>query len=151
MNLNTIKTYVKENNIVAEFIEHGDINAKRSSSAVIATGHSIEDIIKVLLVKDENETMAFCILQGNRKIIWSQLETLKKPRLASIDEIKSLLSTEPGGIAPIALPTDIIKFVDINIVKRDSVIGSAGTPYVGIKLSPTVIVKQNKVIIKDIC
>ena len=70
--------------------------------------------------------------------------------MASPAQVKEFLDGEIGGLAPIALPDGIKKFVDKGILELNFAFGSGGSRYTSIKLNPKIIVDQPNCIIADI-
>jgi len=58
--------------------------------------------------------------------------------------------TKPGGTPPICLPENIPVFVDKEVMKQVFVIGSAGSEFVGIKISPNDILKYSNARVVDV-
>jgi len=146
-----VKKFILENDIKATIIEH-ERSGLTSEDAAKATGVSIENIIKTLLFMDKKKQPAVVICLGNDRVDSKKLSAfgLKKPRLAKPEELKQILETKPGETPPIYLPKDIPKFIDKEVMKREIVLGSAGSEFVGIKISPKDIVKFSNVKIVDI-
>jgi len=150
MNPQTIKQYIKNKNLDVEFFEHRDIDALTTNGAVLATGAKPENILKVLLFIDNGGNKAIAVIQGSRKVDTKKIPGLKKPDLASPDQVKKFLNGQIGGLAPIALPDGIKKIIDKGILELDFVYGSGGSRYTSIKLNPKIILEQPNCMIMDI-
>lgn len=138
-----VKQFIEQNSIQAEIIEH-EQSGLTSESAAKATGVKIEQIIKTLLFIGEKKNQVIVICQGNKRVDTkklSEISGLKKPRLANPQELKEILGTQPGGTPPIGLPENMPIFIDTEVMKQQFVIGSAGTEFIGLKISPSDIVK----------
>ena len=147
-----VKKFISNNNIQASIIEH-EQSGLTSEDAAKATGVPTENIIKTLLFIDKKKQPTIVICLGSDRIDQKKLsETsgFKKPRLARPEELKQILETEPGGTPPLRLPEDIPKFIDKEVMKKEFVVGSAGSEFVGIKISPKDIVKFSNFKIVDI-
>ena len=142
MNPDAVKKYVKEHGIPAEFSEHPEVDALTTGGAAIATGAKIENIVKVLLFVDKQGNKAITIIQGNKKVNGKKIPNLRKPDLATPEQVKSFLNGEIGGISPIALPGDLIKYVDEEVMKQDFIYGSGGSRFTSVKIQPKFILEQ---------
>lgn len=150
MNPKQIRQYIKENHLDVEFWEHPNIDALKTEGAAKATGAGQEHILKVLLFIDKRGDQVVTIAQGNKKVDTKKILELKKPDLATPEQVKKVLDAEIGGIAPIALPEAIKKFVDKGVLEMDYVYGSGGSRFASIKLSPKVILRQPKCVVANI-
>ncbi|MBI2971073.1 MAG: YbaK/EbsC family protein [Candidatus Aenigmarchaeota archaeon] len=150
MDVETIRNYIREHTIHAEIIEHAASGLK-SSDASKALGIDTAHIIKTLLFIGKN-TRAVVVCLGSSMVNIKKLEQLgvKKPRLATAEELKEILGTAPGGTPPIALPADIPKFIDKKVMEQQFVVGSAGSEFAGLKIDPKDILKVSDYKIVDI-
>ena len=151
--LNEVKQFIQQNNIQAEIIERPGRSGITSESAAEVTGVKIQQIIKTLLFIGKKKNLAIVICQGNKRIDTkklSEISGVKKPRMARPEELAEILGTVPGGTPPICLPENIPVFVDKGVMQQEFVVGSAGSEFVGIKLSPSDIVKFTKAKIVDV-
>ncbi len=146
MDVESVKRFVKENGIEAEFIEHGSSDGLTSAGAAAATGADISNIIKVLCFV-EGEKKSLVIIQGSKRVNGRAIPGMKKPRMASADELKKLFGAEPGGVAAIGLPDEIPKVVDEGVARLPFVIGSGGSRFVGLKIKPGVIAAQPNTVV----
>ena len=143
MKLKIIKNYIEENSIDAKLIEHqGDGLTSENAAKVHNT--NLNQIVKVLLFIDKKKNKAIIIAQGDKRINTKLIPGLKKPRIASIDELNEFLDCEPGGVPPICLPDEIPKFIDENLQTVDEVIGSGGSRFTGLKIKVKEIINHNK-------
>ncbi len=142
MAVEDVKKFVQENRITAEFIEHHDSDGLTSEGAAAAVNVPLNHIIKVLCFVDGKGNRCFVIIQGSKKVDDKKIPGLKKPRMANAAELKEWFGFEPGCIAPINLPENIPKFIDAGIRDLQFVVGSAGSRFVGLKISPEYIIGQ---------
>lgn len=150
MNPQTVKQYIKNRGLDVGFFEHQDFDALTTNGAVLATGAKPENVLKVLLFIDRFGNKAITIIQGSKKVDTKKIPGLKKPDLATPDQVKKFLKGQIGGLAPIALPNEIKKFIDKGILKLNFVYGSGGSRYTSIKLNPQIITDQPNCEIADI-
>jgi len=150
MNPDTVKKYIKQHSIPAKFSEHPKVNALTTDGAIIATGSKAEGIVKVLLFVDKQQNMALTIIQGNKKVDGKKIPNLKRPDLASPEQVKTFLNGEIGGIAPIALPNNITKYVDEGVMEQEFIYGSGGSRFTSIKIQPKFILEQDNCIVVNL-
>ncbi len=136
-----------------EILPHISMNGTRSTDASQALEVDIDRIIKVLIGKTRKKTFFCAILLGHQHFNKDKLKQIlnaKVDRLAQKKEIEELTGFSPGGVPPIGLP-EIPCVIDSAVMEKDFVVGSAGSPYYGLKVSPQVIVNMShNVIIADI-
>ncbi len=149
MNVETTRNFVKAHNVLAEFIEHPSADGLTSEGAATAAGVPLSLVIKALCFV-EGKKKCFVIIQGNKKVDTKKIPGLKKPRLATPSELSGWFDAEPGGIPPVGLPADVPKIVDEGILSQQFVVGSAGSRFVGLKISPKTIAEQPNTTILDV-
>jgi len=66
---------------------------------------------------------------------------LKRPRLARHDEILSVLGYELGSISSFAFHGIMPCYIDRALISLDWVVGSAGSEYICVRLSPRDLVR----------
>jgi Cys-tRNA(Pro)/Cys-tRNA(Cys) deacylase len=133
-----IKNLIKEKNIDVEIIEH-EKSGLTSQDAANATGIPIENIVKTLLFIDKKKKPVVVICLGNDYIDskkLSEIAEIKKPKIATPEELKEILGTIPGGNPPIGIPQKIPVFIDKKVLNKDFVLGSAGSEFTGLKIKP---------------
>ncbi len=148
MNLIDTKKFLEKNNIPFELINHSD-SGLTSVQASNATNTPIQNIIKCLCFVEKNKK-CFVIIQGDKKVNVKKIPLMKKPRLAFKEELLNWFNAEPGAIPPINLPKEIPKYIDSSVLKLDFVIGSAGSKFLGLKINPKYLVKQENVLVLDL-
>lgn len=142
MNLAAVEKFINDRGILAEVHRHPQEDGLTSQQAAAAHRVPVEQIVKTLIFVGKKGNKAAVIIQGHRQVDIKKIPGLKKPRLARPEELAEWLGAIPGGVAPIALPDDLPKFVDEGVTKLASVIGSAGDRFAGVKLSPKYIIDQ---------
>ena len=141
MNTQTVRKFIKEHNIDAEIIEH-EASGLTSKNASDVHGIGLDKIVKTLLFVGKNNENVVVICLGKDRVDIKKIG-LKKSHLATKEELSEILKSEPGGVPPIALPENIKKFLDKNVIGKDFVIGSAGSEFTGLKISPKDILKYS--------
>jgi len=122
----------------------GSINLDYVKEAVRNIGEHMGDKWSVIVVKST-------VLPGTTEgVVIPMLEKItgKKVTLARAKDIKKM-GFEFGGIPCIG--SDLKMIVDQKVLKEEYVFGSAGSPYVGIKIKTKDLVKLNSAEVFDIC
>ncbi len=133
---------MKELGIEGEVIEHQS-SGKSSIEASEALGVPLNRILKSLVFTEKGRYI-FVITTGDRRVSMKKLRSfsgMKRPRLATPEEVSSILGYEPGGVPPFAFHGIMPCYIEKAILVLDWVIGSAGSEYAGIKLEPHDLVK----------
>ncbi|MBS7627466.1 hypothetical protein KEJ36_01360 [Candidatus Bathyarchaeota archaeon] len=141
------KQLIERHGIDAQILEHKDWG-KESQTVAKALGVPVANILKALLCFSDGEPLLAMIL-GDDRLELGKLEMLLHAdvRLGRAKELKSLGFTV-GGIP--AIGSGLRTFVDTKVLQKEFVIGSAGSPYVGIRLKPSDLVKLNGAIVADL-
>ncbi len=150
MSVDEVRKFVQENKIDAEFIEHHDSDGLTSEGAAAAVNVPLSQIIKVLCFVDGKGNKCFVIIQGSKKVDDKKIPGLKKPRMANGEELNAWFGLEPGCVPPINLPAETQKYVDVGILELPFVVGSAGSRFIGIKIKPEYILKQENAHVADL-
>jgi prolyl-tRNA editing enzyme YbaK/EbsC (Cys-tRNA(Pro) deacylase) len=142
------KMIIEKEKIEAEIKEHKKWG-KESETISKIFGIALKNVIKALLVFLD-ETPSLIVLQGNKLLDLKKLERITgtKVTLARVRDIKKL-GFQFGGIPCIGSGLKMI--VDRKILDEEFVVGSAGSPYVGIKIKPKDLVRLNSAEVFDIC
>ncbi len=143
---------LKKLNIDAEVIEHSKVDGTRSNIIADYLNVPLNCIIKCLILKSKDNRYAEAIILGSQKLDIKKitlLSGLKKLSLASPDNIKELTGYDIGGIPPIALINKFPIYIDEKVFEKKYIIGSAGSPYYGLKFAP-IILKKFDIIIANI-
>nr|MDO8111169.1 YbaK/EbsC family protein [Candidatus Sigynarchaeota archaeon] len=125
--------------IKGEIIEHPGVDGSHSEDSARALGVNIGTVINCLILVSQNGSPVAAIVGGNQRLDVKKLEdvtSLKKLSFASAAVIEQLTGFKAGGIPPIAVLGKMPAFIDMALLSKDFVIGSAGTPRAGLKLSP---------------
>ena len=142
------KKIIDKEKIEAEIKEH-ELWGKESEKVSEIFDIELKNVIKSLLVFLD-ETPSLVVLQGDKLLDLKKLEkiTRKKVALARVKNIKKL-GFEFGGIPCIG--SELKMIVDRKVLDEETVIGSAGSPYVGIKIKSKDLVRLNSAEVFDIC
>ncbi|MFX0205823.1 MAG: aminoacyl-tRNA deacylase [Candidatus Hodarchaeota archaeon] len=136
-----------------DILPHITMNGTKSTDASQALEVNIDQILKVLIGKTRKKTFFCAILLGNQQFRKDKLKKIlntRVDRLAQKKEIEELIGFSPGSVPPVGLP-EIPCIIDSEVMKKDFIIGSAGSPYYGLKLTPQILVDMNhNVTIADI-
>lgn len=139
---------VEREGIDAEIREH-ERWGKRSEVIAELFDMPLKHVIKSLLVfLDDAPSLA--VLPGDTRLDLEKIEKKigKKSKLARAKDIKEL-GFAFGGIPCIGSGLPVI--VDEKILSEERVVGSAGSPYVGIDIRPKDLVRLNDAEVLDIC
>lgn len=132
--------------IKGEIIEHPDINGTHSEFIAEKLDLPLENIIKCLILKSKKGNLLSVIILGNQRVDLKKLEKIsqmKKFTLASENLVKESTGYPIGGVPPIAVINKMPVIVDKAVIKKEFVLGSAGTPYHGLKIDPKIFTKFN--------
>ncbi len=142
------KTLIRKKGIDAEVREHEEWG-KESEKVAEIFDVPLKHVIKSLLVFLD-DTPCLTVLQGNTRLDTKKVEEItgKKVKMARAKDIKEL-GFEFGGIP--CLGSDLPMIVDKNVMEAEFVVGSAGSPYVGIKIRPMDLVTLNDAEVAHIC
>jgi prolyl-tRNA editing enzyme YbaK/EbsC (Cys-tRNA(Pro) deacylase) len=142
------KKIIEREKIEAEIKKH-KLWGKESEKVSEIFGIALKNVIKSILVFLD-EIPFLIVLQGDRLLDLKELEKItgKKVTLARARDIKKM-GFEFGGIPCIGSTLKMI--VDQKVLNEEYVVGSAGSPYVGIKIKPKDLVKLNSAEVFDIC
>jgi prolyl-tRNA editing enzyme YbaK/EbsC (Cys-tRNA(Pro) deacylase) len=135
--------------IKGEIINHPEIDGTHSEVIAKALNVPLECIIKCMILKSKNGKLIAAIIQGNQKIDMKKIEhvsQLKKFSLASKDTVKDSTGFDIGGVPPVAVIDIMPAFVDSEVLNKKFLIGSAGTPYHGLKFNPSLFKNFNYII-----
>jgi len=121
-----------------EIIHHQGRSGRTTRDAEYALGVPGKLILKVLLFKSRERHVA-AIVTGDKRVDVKNLERLSGIgglRLAKPEDIKRFTGFSVGGVPPFIFKNLCPVFVDEEVMKREYVIGSAGSEYIGVKFSP---------------
>jgi len=140
------KIIMSELGIKGEIIEHPNIDGTHSEVIAEALNLPIDNIIKCLILKSKKGNLIAAIILGNQRLDLKKIEEIsqmKKFTFASEKIIKESTGYSIGGVPPVAVINKMPVFVDKNVIKKEFILGSAGTPYHGLKIDPKILKKFN--------
>jgi len=134
-----VSTLLKDLRFNGEIFYHEQAGTS-TEEAVRATGLDSQQIIKCLLLKSKNNQYLGAIVIGRDRVDFRVIEHLsgyKDLRMASIEEVISQLGFEIGGVpAIIFFAKNIITYIDTKVLLLNSVVGSGGSPFYGMRFNP---------------
>ena len=143
-NITRTKALLEKLSISAEIIAHPHIDGTHSEDVMKALNISLNNIIKCLILQSKKGNLVATIILGNQRLDFKKLEILsgeKKFRLAPPELVKNITQFDIGGVPPIAVSGHMPVFIDPEVLKQETIVGSAGTPFHGLKLSPKELLK----------
>jgi len=141
-----IKTLMNELGVKGEIINHPEVDGTHSDDIANALNIPIDNIIKCLILKSKKKNLVAAIILGNQRLSMEKLEKIsgyKKFSFASRELIERSIGYQIGGVPPIAVYKIMPVFVDSAVFLKSFVIGSAGTPFAGLKIAPKIFNKLN--------
>ncbi|TFG26133.1 MAG: YbaK/EbsC family protein [Promethearchaeota archaeon] len=138
--------------IEGEIIKHPETDGTHSEVIAKALNIPLDHIIKCLILRSKRGKLVSAIILGNQSLDFKKLEEIshmKKFSLASKKLVQEKIGFPIGGVPPIAAIDKIPIFVDEKVMSKNFIIGSAGTPFHGLKLIPSIFKKFN-ITISDI-
>ncbi|MEA1993453.1 MAG: YbaK/EbsC family protein [Euryarchaeota archaeon] len=142
------KKIIEKKGIDAEIREHKKWG-KESEKVAEIFEIPLENVIKSLLIFLD-ETPYLAVVQGDKRLDLKKIEKItgKKTVLARVSDIKEL-GFEFGGIPCIG--SELRMIVDQRVMDEEYIVGSAGSPYTGIKITPEDLVRLNNAEVLSIC
>jgi len=146
--IESIRKLIEDGCLNAELVWHRDKAVLSVDDAVQVHHVGPENIMKCLCFIDKKGRVAGVIASSEVKINMKKLEetaVLKKPRLMLPDELKTRFNKEPGEIDPLALAEKVnLLFIDSSLLSKGFLIGSAGSKYCGLRITPDELLRVTK-------
>jgi len=143
-----IRKMIREGRLSGELVWHGDRAVLSVDDAVQVHHVGPEKIMKCLCFIDKKGRIAGVIASSEVKIDMKKLEEaagLRKPRLMLPDELKTRFNKGPGEIDPLALAEKVnLLFIDRSLLGKEFLIGSAGSKYCGLRITPEELLRVTK-------
>lgn len=144
--------FVKMNNMDAKLIAHPDHPITNLQSHLDLYSGSADNVLKCLCFVSRGRPLVV-IASGEVRISMKKLQRtahFKEVRMARRDELQDLFGRLPGGVDALTVPPDIPVFIDEKLLEKEWVVGSAGSPCVGLKLAPSEITKFSHGTVVDV-
>ncbi len=145
-----VKQIIKEAEVDARIIWHKEWG-KETETAARVLGTKLDNIIKCLIFLDVRDEPIMAIVTGDKRVNFTKLEQASGKvglRFAKAKEIERVTGHPIGGVPPFGL--NVPTFVDTEVLTKDKVYGSAGSPYAGLEIRPKDLVKLAKAEVVDI-
>ena len=141
------KSLISEHSLDAEIIEH-EWWGKDSSKVSEALGVPLKNVIKGLVCFYDNNPV-LTVICGDDRLDLEKISRILRAnvRLGRAKDLKAI-GFQIGGVP--AIGSGLKTIVDKKVLERGFIIGSAGSPYVGIKMKPPDLIKINNAIVDDI-
>jgi len=146
--IESIQKMIRDGRLSAELVWHRDKVVLSVDDAVQVHHADPENIMKCLCFIDKKGRVAGVIASSEVKINMKKLKEaagLRKPRLMVPEELKTKFNKEPGEIDPLTLAEKVdLLFIDNGLLSKEFVIGSAGSKYCGLKITPEELLRVTK-------
>lgn len=141
------KDLIKRHSLDAEIIEH-KWWGKESEGVSEKLGVPLKNVIKGLVcIFGRNFVLA--MICGDDRLNLDKLSKMlgTEAKLARAKDLEAI-GFEVGGVP--AIGSRLKTVVDKKVLERDFIIGSAGSPYAGIRMRPSDLVRLNDALVDDI-
>ena len=146
--IESIRKLIEDSCLDAELVWHKDKAVLSVDDAVQVHHVAPENIMKCLCFIDKKGRIAGVIASSEVKIDMKKLEEaagLRKPRLMLPHELKSRFNKEPGEIDPLTLAEKVdLLFIESSLLSKAFAIGSAGSKYCGLRITPEELLRATK-------
>jgi len=151
LHLKKTKEILERYGIHAKFIGHPSIDGSTYIDVAKGFGIPPDHILKCLFLisKTSPKSSMAVILLASDQLDLKRLEMISgmnQLSLASNERLKELTSYDAGGVPPFAMIGIMPVYVDGNVLKKKSVIGSGGTPHYGLKFDPKIFLRLNYIV-----
>ncbi len=122
MSTKKFKDYLDKNNLDIEILQSSE-KTHTAQQAAQVHNVSVENIVKSILVKIDNEFVLF-LVPGNKRIdLKAKNCTIAKP-----EEVKNITGYSIGGVPPFGHKQKIKTFVEKGFNKKEKLLAAAGSP-----------------------
>ena len=150
--IESIQEMIREGRLSGELIWHREKAVLSVDDAVQVHHVGPEKIMKCLCFIDKKGRVAGVIASSEVKVDMKKLQDatgLRKPRLMLPDELKARFNKEPGEIDPLTLAEKVdLLFIDSSLLSKGFVIGSGGSKYCGVRITPEELLRVTKAKVK---
>ncbi len=151
-NIRRVEEMIREYKLDAEIVRCPEKAITSLQTHLETFGGTPEQVLKCLCLVSKRRPL-IVIASGEIRIDMKKLgkvSHMKDIRMARKEELGDLFGRIPGGIDPLTIPKDMPLFADKKLFEKEWVLGSAGSPYAGLKISPKEILKIQNPIIEDL-
>jgi prolyl-tRNA editing enzyme YbaK/EbsC (Cys-tRNA(Pro) deacylase) len=146
--IESIQKMIREARLSGELIWHTEKAVLSVDDAVQVHHVGPENIMKCLCFIDKKVRVAGVIASSEVKVDMKKLQNatgLRKPRPMLPDELKARFNKELGEIDPLTLAEKVdLLFIDSSLLSKGFVIGSAGSKYCGVTITPEELLRVTK-------
>lgn len=144
-NVRRVLGLIREKGLQAEIFVHPKTAVTKLQILLdLYEGTGADRALKCLCMVSKGRPLVV-MASGEVKIDMTKLSKashLKDIRMAGPGELRDLFGRPPGGVDPITISEKVqIIFADKKLFEKSWVIGSAGSPYAGMKIAPNEITK----------
>ena len=133
------KKILEDLNVEGEIIDHSEHDGTHSEDVAHILDIPLDNIIKCLILKSKSKNLIAAIILGNQKLDIKKIEAIsgeKKVSLASREIVEHTTGYSIGGLPPHAVINRLPVFIDLTVMNKAYVVGSAGTAFYGLKFDP---------------
>ena len=149
-----IQKLIAEHHLDAQIFWYRDRPVLSMEDATDVHGIAPGNVLKCIIMKERKGAVVAVIAPGDVRINVNKLEQLaglRKLTFMAGEEMITRLGVEPGAVNPLTLPRLVSKvFIEMRLLEKDFVIGSAGSRYCGLRIKPSEIMKAVKATVLDL-
>jgi len=151
-NVEKVQQIITQYNLNAQIIRHPQHGITSLQSHLDLYNGTAENVLKCLCMISEGKPLVV-MASGEIRIDTKKLSAIsnmKDIRMARLEELQPLFGRNPGGIDALTIPKEMPLFADKRLFEKEFVVGSAGSPFAGLKLNPKEILKVQQPITADL-
>jgi len=141
-NVAKVMSVIKEKKIDAKIYFHPDVAVKSLELHLSVYGGSPMEVLKCLCLMGKQGPLVVVasgeVLLDNKRI--AEVSGYNKISMAKINDLRKYFSRGPGEVDPLTIPSGIPVFIEEKLLEKEWVVGSCGSPHVGLGLRPIDIV-----------
>ena len=144
--------YLHLHSIEVQFVSPG-VPTPTVSAAADALGVGVTSILKTLVFTSNGGTFVIAIANGKKRVSMSRLAEatgLLQPRPATPEAVLALTGYPAGGVAPLALPSDVPVIVDDAVTALDVAFAGGGRDDLLMRVKTSDIILLNNAIVAQI-
>lgn len=115
-----------------------DAPVRTVEAASAVAGVPLAQIVKTLLVVDENGEVAACLLRGDRRLDMDKAAEalgVRRLRLANGKEVREATGYPVGAVPPVGLPPRLRALMDPEVEALEAMVAGGGTTRALVRLS----------------